>query len=258
MTTDITTSTNAPIVTSDIETSAAKSSTVTVSPTSAMSKPSTESTTQTSTTRSTIVKPTTVAETTTTSQATTNIITSTNALTTNSEKTTQTVFTIPSTRIKKSTIPMFTTTLLPQSTSSPHPVQHTITGSNTGIIAGSVLGVMGIFIGIIGFIVYKCVQKHRRYNAAPVLELADLESYSSSSSASRESCSNGSNDELLVINSRKNSGDISMRSETALNSVSVENSSRSSSPSPKSSRSSDSKSEIGLSWNSNDVPKYHL
>ncbi|MCA4775076.1 hypothetical protein IHO40_03020 [Wolbachia endosymbiont of Mansonella ozzardi] len=69
------------------------------------------------------------------------------------------------------------TTLLLQQTSSPHPVQHVITGLEVGIIARSVLGTMGIVIEIIGFIAYKYVKKHHYYNAAPALELSDLESH---------------------------------------------------------------------------------
>ncbi|WP_244662787.1 hypothetical protein [Wolbachia endosymbiont of Ceratosolen solmsi] len=76
-----------------------------------MSKPSTESTTQTSTVT---VEPT--------------------APTTSSEKTTQTVFSIPSTRTKESTTPIFTTTLLPQSTSSPQPTQLAIGSNKAGMI----------------------------------------------------------------------------------------------------------------------------
>ena len=133
---------------------------------------------------------------------------------TNSEETTHTAFTIPSTRTRELTTSASITTLLPQSTSSPHPVQHAITGPEAGIIAGSVLGAMGIVIGIIGFIVYKYVQKHRSYNAAPVLELSDLESQNSSSG------------ELFISNSSRSSPEI------VLDSVSVGSGSGSSSPSP--------------------------
>ncbi|WP_174134006.1 hypothetical protein [Wolbachia endosymbiont of Atemnus politus] len=101
------------------------------------------------------------------------------------------------------------------------------------------MGVMGV-VGIIGFIAYRCIKKyHSYYNAAPVLKLTDLES-------SSNNC-----EELLVSNSRTNSPKI------VLNRVLVESgSSRTSSPSPESIRSSESRS--GLSWNSNDVPEYHL
>ncbi|MFP3021042.1 MAG: hypothetical protein ACEY3F_07060 [Wolbachia sp.] len=228
-----------------------------VAPTSTMSKPSTESMTQTSTVT---VEPTTVAKTTTTSQATTITATSTNvpsetetstvkptaatvaststmskpsttqistvtvkptAPTTNSEKTTQTVSTMPSTRTRELTIPMFTTTLFSQSTSSPQPTQLAIGSNRAGMIGGSLIGAIGI-AGIIGFIAYKCIKKyHGYYNAAHVLELADLESHS-----------NSSNEELFIINSRTSSdNNISIQtmyqSETMLNSISVESSSRS-------------------------------
>ncbi|MDE5061964.1 hypothetical protein [Wolbachia endosymbiont of Drosophila tsacasi] len=179
-----------------------------------MSKPST---TQTSTVT---VKPTTVVKTTTTSQATTVATTSTSVPsetetstvkptaatvaststtskpstaqtstvtveptvpTTSSEKTTQTVFIIPSTRTRESTTPIFTTALLPQTTSSPQPTQLAIGSNRAGMIGGSLVGTIGI-AGIIGFIAYKCIKKyHGYYNTAHVLELADLESHSNSS-----------------------------------------------------------------------------
>ncbi|MGL9762014.1 MAG: hypothetical protein ACR5LB_07585 [Wolbachia sp.] len=131
---------------------------------------------------------------------------------TSSEKTTHTAFTIPSTRTRELTTSASIKTLPTQQTSSPHTVQHAITGPEAGIIAGSVLGAMGIVIGIIGFIVYKYVQKHCRYNAATVLELSDLESQNSSSG------------ELFISNSRTSSP------EMVLDSVSVESGSGSSSP----------------------------
>ncbi|WP_353271491.1 hypothetical protein [Wolbachia endosymbiont (group A) of Rhorus exstirpatorius] len=110
-TTVATTSTSVPIVTSGTETSTVKPTAATGASTSTMSKPSTESTTQTSTVT---VEPT--------------------APTTSSEKTTQTVFSIPSTRTKESTTPIFTTTLLPQSTSSPQPTQLAIGSNKAGMI----------------------------------------------------------------------------------------------------------------------------
>nr|CAD7415852.1 unnamed protein product [Timema poppensis] len=111
-----------------------------VTPTSTMNKPSTESTTQTSTVT---VKPTTVAKTTTTSQVTTVATTSTSVPIINSEKTIQTVFSIPSTRTKESTTPIFTTTLLPQPTSSPQPTQLAIGSNRAGMIGGSLIGTIG-------------------------------------------------------------------------------------------------------------------
>ncbi|WP_353288740.1 hypothetical protein [Wolbachia endosymbiont (group A) of Pogonocherus hispidulus] len=189
-----------------------------VTPTSTMNKPSTESTTQTSTVT---VKPTTVAKTTTTSQVTTVATTSTSVPIINSEKTIQTVFSIPSTRTKESTTPIFTTTLLPQPTSSPQPTQLAIGSNRAGMIGGSLIGTIGI-AGIIGFIAYKCIKKyHGYYNAAHVLELADLESHS-----------NSSNEEIFFTHSRTSSdNNISIQttyqSETMLDSISVESSSRS-------------------------------
>ncbi|WP_353272299.1 hypothetical protein [Wolbachia endosymbiont (group A) of Urophora cardui] len=201
-----------------------------VTPTSTMNKPSTESTTQTSTVT---VKPTTVAKTTTTSQVTTVATTSTSVPIINSEKTIQTVFSIPSTRTKESTTPIFTTTLLPQPTSSPQPTQLAIGSNRAGMIGGSLIGTIGI-AGIIGFIAYKCIKKyHGYYNAAHVLELANLESHS-----------NSSNEEIFFTHSRTSSdNNISIQttyqSETMLDSISVESSSRS--------RSSSSSSGGGLS-----------
>ncbi|WP_341820681.1 hypothetical protein [Wolbachia endosymbiont (group A) of Myopa testacea] len=197
-----------------------------VTPTSTMNKPSTESTTQTSTVT---VKPTTVAKTTTTSQVTTVATTSTSVPIINSEKTIQTVFSIPSTRTKESTTPIFTTTLLPQPTSSPQPTQLAIGSNRAGMIGGSLIGTIGI-AGIIGFIAYKCIKKyHGYYNAAHVLELADLESHS-----------NSSNEEIFFTHSRTSSdNNISIQttyqSETMLNSISVESSSRARSSSSSSS-----------------------
>ncbi|MDR2548386.1 MAG: hypothetical protein LBC34_02740 [Rickettsiales bacterium] len=266
-----TASTNIPTVISDSTTSTEKLTAVTISSIPAVSsttQPSTEPTTQASTV-STTVKPTT-SETTVTSKATTvitdtdkistakssatakpttaattsqattveRVTTPTHKLITNSEKTTHTAFTIPSTRTRELTTSASITTLLPQPTSSPHPVQHAITGPEAGVIAGFVLGAMGIVIGTIGFIVYKYVQKHRRYNAAPVLELSDLESHSSSSSG-----------ELFIGNSKTSSPEI------VLDSVSVESGSRSSSPSPEGSINSGSRRS---SLSSNDVPGHYL
>ncbi|WP_353275995.1 hypothetical protein [Wolbachia endosymbiont (group A) of Pipizella viduata] len=197
-----------------------------VTPTSTMNKPSTESTTQTSTVT---VKPTTVANTTTTSQVTTVATTSTSVPIINSEKTIQTVFSIPSTRTKESTTPIFTTTLLPQPTSSPQPTQLAIGSNRAEMIGGSLIGTIGI-AGIIGFIAYKCIKKyHGYYNAAHVLELADLESHS-----------NSSNEEIFFTHSRTSSdNNISIQttyqSETMLNSISVESSSRARSSSSSSS-----------------------
>ncbi|ONI56207.1 hypothetical protein N500_0710 [Wolbachia pipientis wUni] len=60
------------------------------------------------------------------------------APTTSSEKTTQTVFSIPSyLEPKESTTHIFTTTLLPQSTSSPQPTQLAIGSNKAGMIGGS-------------------------------------------------------------------------------------------------------------------------
>ncbi|MDE5060573.1 MULTISPECIES: hypothetical protein [Wolbachia] len=227
-----------------------------------MSKPST---TQTSTVT---VKPTTVVKTTTTSQATTVATTSTSVPsetetstvkptaatvaststtskpstaqtstvtveptvpTTSSEKTTQTVFIIPSTRTRESITPIFTTALLPQTTSSPQPTQLAIGSNRAGMIGGSLIGTIGI-AGIIGFIAYKCIKKyHGYYNTAHVLELADLESHS-----------NSSNEEIFFTHSRTSSdNNISIQttyqSETMLNSISVESSSRARSSSSSSS-----------------------
>jgi len=240
------TSTKVPTVTLGSTTSTEKLTAVTASSTPAVSsttQPSTEPTTQTSTV-STTVKPTT-SETTVTSKATT-VTTEAGTSTAKSsaiaklttEETTHTVFTIPSTRTRELTTSASITTLPPQQTSSPHTVQYAITGPEAGIIAGSVLGAMGIVIGIIGFIVYKYVQKHRRYNAAPVLELSDLESHSNSSSG-----------ELFISNSRTSSPEI------VLGSVSVESGSRSSSPSPEGSINSGSRRS---SLSSNDVPEHYL
>ncbi len=96
----------------------------------------------------------------------------------NSEKTIQTVFSIPSTRTKESTTPIFTTTLLPQPTSLPQLTQLAIGSNRVGVIGGSLVGAIISIAGIIGFIAYRYVKGR---NAAPVLELADLELYSNSS-----------------------------------------------------------------------------
>jgi hypothetical protein len=210
----------------------------TVATTSTISKPSTESTTQTSTVtvEPTTVASTTVATTSTMSKPSTESTTQTSTVTveptaptTSSEKTTQTVFIIPSTRTRESTTPIFTTTLLPQPTSSPQPTQLAIGSNRAGMIGGSLIGTIGI-AGIIGFIAYKCIKKyHGYYNAAHVLELANLESHS-----------NSSNKEIFFTHSRTSSdNNISIQttyqSETMLNSISVESSSRARSSSSSSS-----------------------
>ncbi len=271
-TTITTTSTNAPIVTSETETSTVKPTAATAASTSTMSKPSTESTTQTRTvtvepttvasttvattstmskpstesttqTRTVTVEPTTVASTTvattsTMSKPSTESTTQTRTVTveptaptTSSEKTTQTVFIIPSTRTRESTTPIFTTTLLPQTTSSPQPTQLAIGSNRAGMIGGSLIGAIGI-AGIIGFIAYKCIKKyHGYYNAAPVLELTNFNDR-------RRSSSSGNSDEEIFIASNRMSH-ISMQtmdqSETVLNSILVESSSRSRSSSSSSS-----------------------
>ncbi|WP_264339464.1 hypothetical protein [Wolbachia endosymbiont (group A) of Cydia splendana] len=196
-TTVATTSTSVPIVTSGTETSTVKPTAANGASTSTMSKPSTESTTQTSTVT---VEPT--------------------APTTSSEKTTQTVFSIPSTRTKESTTPIFTTTLLPQSTSSPQPTQLAIGSNKAGMIGGSLVGAIGI-VGIIGFIAYRYVKGR---NAAPVLELTDL--------GYRRRSSSSSDEEIFTTGNRMRT---IYQSETVLNSISVESSSRSRSSSSSSS-----------------------
>ncbi|BAP00290.1 hypothetical protein [Wolbachia endosymbiont of Cimex lectularius] len=203
--------------------------TSTVSTTATATSKATTVTTEagTNTAKSTTAKPTTPV----TSQATTveRVTMPTHEPITSSEETTHTAFTIPSTRTRELTTSASITTLPTQQTSSPHTVQHAITGPEAGIIAGSVLGAMGIVIGIIGFIVYKYVQKHRRYNAAPVLELSDLESQNSSSG------------ELFISNSRTSSNSSRSSPEIVLDSVSVESGSGSSSPSPEGSINSGSR-----------------
>ncbi|QMV45745.1 hypothetical protein HC358_01165 [Wolbachia pipientis] len=231
-TTVATTSTSVP---SETETSTVKPTAATVASTSTMSKPSTESTTQTSTVT---VEPTTeaVASTSTMNKPSTESTTQTSTVTveptvptTSSEKTTQTVFIIPSTRTRESTTPIFTTTLLSQTTSSPQPTQLAIGSNRAGMIGGSLIGTIGI-AGIIGFIAYKCIKKyHGYYNTPHVLELADLESHS-----------NSSNEEIFFTHSRTSSdNNISIQttyqSETMLNSISVESSSRARSSSSSSS-----------------------
>lgn len=225
-TTVATTSTSVPIVTSGTETSTVKPTAATGASTSTMSKPSTESTTQTSTVT---VKPTTeaVAPTSTTNRPSTESTTQTSTVTveptaptTSSEKTTQTVFSIPSTRTKESTTPIFTTTLLPQSTSSPQPTQLAIGSNKAGMIGGSLVGAIGI-VGIIGFIAYRYVKGR---NAAPVLELTDL--------GYRRRSSSSSDEEIFTTGNRMRT---IYQSETVLNSISVESSSRSRSSSSSSS-----------------------
>uniref|UniRef100_A0A3B0JCC3 Uncharacterized protein n=1 Tax=Wolbachia endosymbiont of Aleurodicus dispersus TaxID=1288877 RepID=A0A3B0JCC3_9RICK len=224
-TTVATTSTSVP---SETETSTVKSTAATVESTftassTTMSKPLTELTTKMSTSS----EPTTVAETIATSQATMITTMPTNAPTTNSEKTIQTVSTISSTGTKV-TIPLFTTTLLPQTTPSPQPTQLAIESNRAGMIGGSLVGAIISIAGIIGFIAYKYVKGR---NAAPVLELTNFNDRRRSSS----SCN--SDEEIFIANNRMRH--ISIRtmdqSETVLNSISVESSSRSRSSSSSSS-----------------------
>ncbi|WP_341817211.1 hypothetical protein [Wolbachia endosymbiont (group A) of Agelastica alni] len=223
-TTVATTSTSVPIVTSGTETSTVKPTSATVASTSTassttMSKPLTELTTKIST-ASTSSEPTTVAETIATSQATVITTMPTNAPTTNSERTTQTVSTMPSTRTRELTTPMFTTTLFSQTTSSPQPTQLAIGSNRAGMIGGSLVGAIGI-VGIIGFIAYRYVKGR---NAAPVLELTDL--------GYRRRSSSSSDEEIFTTDDRMRT---IYQSETVLNSISVESSSRSRSSSSSSS-----------------------
>lgn len=225
-TTVATTSTSAPIVTSETETSTVKSTAATVESTftassTTMSKPLTELTTKISTAS----ESTTVAETIATSQATMITTMLTNVPTTNSEATIQTVSTISNTGTKITT-PLFTTTLLPQTTPSPQPTQLAIGYDRAGMIGGSLGGAIGI-AGIIGFIAYKCIKKyHGYYNTTHMLELADLESHS-----------NGSDEEIFIASNRMSHMSMQTmdQSETVLNSISVESSSRSRSSSSSSS-----------------------
>ncbi len=216
-TTVATTSTSVP---SETETSTVKPTAATAASTSTMSKPSTESTTQTSTVT---VEPTTeaVASTSTMNKPSTESTTQTSTVTveptvptTSSEKTTQTVFIIPSTRTRESTTPIFTTTLLPQTTSSPQPTQLAIGSNRAGVIGGSLVGAIISIAGIIGFMAYKYVKGR---NAAPVLELTDFNDR-------RRSSSSGNSDEEIFVASNRMS---SYGSGTVLDSISVENSSRS-------------------------------
>lgn len=227
-TTVATTSTSAPIVTSETETSTVKSTAATVESTftassTTMSKPLTELTTKMSTSS----EPTTVAETIATSQATMITTMPTNAPTTNSEKTIQTLSTISNTGTKVTT-PLFTTTLLPQTTPSPQPTQLAIESNRAGMIGGSLVGAIISIAGIIGFIAYKYVKGR---NAAPVLELTNFDD------RRRSSSSGNSDEEIFIANNRMRH--ISMQtmdqSETVLNSISVESSSRSRSSSSSSS-----------------------
>ncbi|WP_108784210.1 hypothetical protein [Wolbachia endosymbiont of Bemisia tabaci] len=219
-TTVATTSTSAPIVTSETETSTVKSTAATVALTftassTTMSRPLTELTTKVST----LSEPTTVAETIATSQATMITTMPTNAPTTNSEKTIQTLSTISNTGTKVTT-PLFTTTLLPQTTPSPQPTQLAIESNRAGMIGGSLVGAIISIAGIIGFIAYKYVKGR---NAAPVLELTNF------NDRRRSSSSGNSDEEIFIANNRMRH--ISMRtmdqSETVLNSISVDSSSRS-------------------------------
>ncbi|BET30462.1 MAG: hypothetical protein ABS251_03790 [Wolbachia endosymbiont of Ephestia elutella] len=227
-TTVATTSTSAPIVTSETETSTVKSTAATVESTftassTTMSKPLTELTTKMSTSS----EPTTVAETIATSQATMITTMPTNVTTTNSEATIQTVSTISNTGTKVTT-PLFTTTLLPQTTPSPQPAQLAIESNRAGMIGGSLVGAIISIAGIIGFITYKYVKGR---NSAPVLELTNF------NDRRRSSSSGNSDEEIFIANNRMRH--ISMRtmdqSETVLNSISVESSSRSRSSSSSSS-----------------------
>ncbi|WP_246433242.1 MULTISPECIES: hypothetical protein [unclassified Wolbachia] len=227
-TTVATTSTSAPIVTSETETSTVKSTAATVESTftassTTMSKPLTELTTKISTAS----ESTTVAETITTSQSTMITIMPTNVPTTNSEATIQTVSTISNTGTKVTT-PLFTTTLLPQTTPSPQPTQLAIESNRAGMIGGSLVGAIISIAGIIGFIAYKYVKGR---NSAPVLELTNF------NDRRRSSSSGNSDEEIFIANNRMRH--ISMRtmdqSETVLNSISVESSSRSRSSSSSSS-----------------------
>ncbi|BDG77805.1 hypothetical protein [Wolbachia pipientis] len=224
-TTVATTSTSVP---SETETSTVKSTAATVESTftassTTMSKPLTELTTKMSTSS----EPTTVAETIATSQATMITTMPTNVTTTNSEATIQTVSTISNTGTKVTT-PLFTTTLLPQTTPSPQPAQLAIESNRAGMIGGSLVGAIISIAGIIGFITYKYVKGR---NSAPVLELTNF------NDRRRSSSSGNSDEEIFIANNRMRH--ISMRtmdqSETVLNSISVESSSRSRSSSSSSS-----------------------
>lgn len=210
-----TTSTSAPIVTSETGTSTVKPTAATVASTSTassttMSKPLTELTTKIGT-AFTSSEPTTVAETIATSQATVITTMPTNAPTTNSERTTQTVSTMPSTRTRELTTPMFTTTLFSQTTSSPQPTQLAIGSNRAGMIGGSLVGI-GI-VGIIGFIAYRYVKGR---NAAPVLELTDL--------GYRKRSSSSSDEEIFTTGDRMRT---IYQSGTVLDSILIESSSRS-------------------------------
>lgn len=227
-TTIATTSTSAPIVTSETETSTVKSTAATVTLTftassTTMSRPLTELTTKVSTAS----ESTTVAETIATSQSTMITIMPTNVPTTNSEATIQTVSTISNTGTKVTT-PLFTTTLLPQTTLSTQPTQLAIESNRAGMIGGSLVGAIISIAGIIGFIAYKYVKGR---NSAPVLELTNF------NDRRRSSSSGNSDEEIFIANNRMRH--ISMRtmdqSETVLNSISVESSSRSRSSSSSSS-----------------------
>ncbi|WP_265017074.1 hypothetical protein [Wolbachia endosymbiont (group B) of Endotricha flammealis] len=216
-TTVATTSTSVP---SETETSTVKSTAATVESTftassTTISRPLTELTTKVSTAS----ESTTVAETIATSQATMITTMSTNVTTTNSEATIQTVSTISNTGTKVTT-PLFTTTLLPQTTPSPQPAQLAIESNRAGMIGGSLVGAIISIAGIIGFIAYKYVKGR---NSAPVLELTNF------NDRRRSSSSGNSDEEIFIANNRMRH--ISMRtmdqSETVLNSISVESSSRS-------------------------------
>ncbi|WP_353274859.1 hypothetical protein [Wolbachia endosymbiont (group A) of Ennomos erosarius] len=98
------------------------------------------------------------------------------------------------------------------------------------MIGGSLIGVIGI-AGIVGFIAYKYVKGR---NAAPVLELTDF------NDRKRSSSSGDSDEEIFITSNRMSSNSsISMRtmdqSETVLDSILIESSSRSRSSSSSSS-----------------------
>jgi hypothetical protein len=102
------------------------------------------------------------------------------------------------------------------------------------------------FLLAIGFIVYKYVQKHRRYNAAPVLALDRLD---------YERQSHSSTDTNIDDEVRTDNMQTIYQPKTPLNYVSVTSSSRSSSPSPEGSINSGSRRS---SLNSNDVLGHYL
>ena len=88
------------------------------------------------------------------------------------------LFTEPRT---KATTPLFTTTLLPQTTPSPQPAQLAIESNRAGMIGGSLVGAIISIAGIIGFIAYKYVKGR---NSAPVLELTNFNDIANSNNVS--------------------------------------------------------------------------